>query len=81
MANTAKKDELAAVTQIEEPDTVVTKVQVFIPPLEEDNPNNVKVDQHEHVTINGVTTLIKRGEYVEVPVPVYIQLKNKFPGI
>ena len=81
MANIAKKDELAAVTQIEEPDSVVAKVQVFIPPLEEDNPNNVKVDQHEHVTINGVTTLIKRGEYVEVPVPVYIQLKNKFPGI
>ena len=81
MANIAKKDELAAVTQIKEPDSVIAKVQVFIPPHEDDSPNNVKVDQYEHVTINGVTTLIKRGEYVEVPVPVYIQLKNKFPGI
>jgi len=77
----AKRDELAAVTQIKESDSVVAKVQIFIPPHEDDNPNNVKVDQYEHVTINGVTTLIKRGEYVDVPVPVYIQLKNKFPGI
>ncbi|MBQ9152439.1 MAG: hypothetical protein IJ130_01345 [Solobacterium sp.] len=76
----AKKDELAAVTKIAEPDTTVTKVQVFLPPHEDDN-SGVKVDQYEHVTINGVTTLIKRGEYVEIPVPVYIQLKNKFPGI
>lgn len=80
MAEKKLRDELAAVTQIKEPESVMAKVQVYIPPLDEED-SGVKVDQYEHVTINGVTTLIKRGEHVEVPVPVYIQLKNKFPGI
>lgn len=80
MAEKKLKDELAAVTTIKEPESIIAKVQVFIPPLEEEN-SGVKVDQYEHVTINGETTLIRRGEHVEVTVPVYIQLKNKFPGI
>ena len=56
------------------------RVPVYLPLLEEDK-SGVKVDQFEHVTINGETTLIKRGVHVDVSVPVYIQLKNKFPGI
>ena len=50
-------------------------------PKHEDEESGIQVDQHEHVTINGVTTLIRRGERVEVTVPVYIQLRNKFPDI
>lgn len=50
-------------------------------PKHEDEESGIQVDQYEHVTINGVTTLIRRGERVEVTVPVYIQLRNKFPDI
>jgi len=59
-------------------------VRVFLPRLEEEG-SGLKVDQYEHVTIaNEVrewTWRVKRGEYVEVPVPVFVQLKNKFPDI
>ena len=57
-------------------------VPVFLPRLEEEG-SGVKVDQYEHVTIaNEVgewTWRVRRGEHVEVPVPVFVQLKNKFP--
>lgn len=56
------------------------RVRVFLPLLEEEG-TGLKVDQYEHVTVNGETTLVKRGEYVDVTVPVFIQLKNKFPNI
>ena len=59
-------------------------VSVCLPRLEEEG-SGVKVDQYEHVTIaNEVgewTWRVKRGEHVEVPVPVFVQLKNKFPDI
>ena len=73
-------DDLAAVTPVSKPKNV-QRVRVFIPKREEEEGSNVKVDPYEHVTINGNTTLIRRGEYVDVTVPVYIQLKNKFPNI
>lgn len=57
----------------------IAKVSVKLPLLEDDG--KAKVDQTETVTINGKTTRIRRGEYVDVPVPVYIQLKNKYPDI
>lgn len=56
------------------------RVRVFLPKLEDDG-SGLKVDQYEHVTINGRTTLVKRGEYVDVTIPVFIQLKNKFPNL
>ena len=73
-------DELAAVTPVVQPKKE-QRVRVYIPKREEEEGSNVKVDPYEHVTINGKTTLIRRGEYVDVTVPVYIQLKNKFPNI
>lgn len=61
------------------PTTVVT-----IPALPEAG-NGVKVDQYEHVTIaNEVREdcyKVLRGEPVEIPVPVYIQLKERYPKI
>jgi hypothetical protein len=33
------------------------------------------------VTVNGEGTIIKRGERVEVTIPVFVQLRNKFPNI
>ena len=56
------------------------RVRVVLPLLPEDQ-MGLKVDQYEHVTINGETTLVKRGEYVDVTVPVYTQLRNKFKNI
>ena len=59
-------------------------VDVFLPRLEEEG-SGVKVDQYEHVTIakeaREWTWRVRRGEHVSVPVPVFVQLKNKFPDI
>lgn len=55
-------------------------VRVFIP-LSQDQGSDVKLDQTESVTINGKTTLIRRGEYVDVKVPVFLQLKQRYPNI
>ena len=38
-------------------------------------------DQFEHVTINGKTTMIRCGDYVEVPVEVFEALKVKYPNL
>lgn len=40
-----------------------------------------KFDPYEHVTINGKTTYVKRGETVMVPVSVFLQLRNRYPRI
>ena len=60
-------------------------VDVFIPLLEDAGGHGLKVDQYEHVTIaneQGETCYkVLRGEHVSVPVPVFIQLKNRYPKI
>lgn len=56
------------------------RVQIRLPMLEDEN-GGMDVDQYEHVTINGDTTMIKRGEYVDVTIPVFEQLKRKYPGL
>ena len=55
------------------------KVFVHIP-VTDDN-DGAKVDQNEYVTINGKTTKVPRGEYVEVTVPVFLQLRNRYPNL
>ncbi len=55
-------------------------VHITLPLLEVDE-TGAKVDQTEHVTINGETTIIKRGEYVGVKVPVFLALKVKYPNL
>ena len=55
-------------------------VRVFIP-LAEDAGGDVKVDQTENVIINGKVTQIRRGEYVDVKVPVFMQLKQRYPNL
>ena len=60
-------------------------VPVFIPALEDAGSNGMKVDQYEHVTIANeqkeTCWKVLRGETVEVPVPVFLQLKQKYPKI
>ena len=55
-------------------------VRVFLP-LAEENGGEGKVDQTENVIINGKVTQIRRGEYVDVKVPVFLQLKQRYPGL
>ena len=69
---------MATKTAVENPN-LTTKPRIYLPMLDE--VGGVKVDQYEHVTVNGKTTLIRRGEYVDVEPEVYIQLKNRFPSI
>lgn len=56
-------------------------VRVFIPLAEEATNSALKVDQSETVIINGKVTRIRRGEYVDVKVPVFMQLKQRYPNI
>ena len=54
-------------------------VRVFLPLQEADGEMNV--DQTENVIINGKVTQIRRGEYVDVKVPVFMQLKQRYPSL
>ncbi len=56
------------------------KVSIFIP-KQTDELSNAKIDNTEHVTINGVTTLVQRGVHVDVPVSVFEVLKIKYPDL
>ena len=75
-----KVDTLTVETPVQETVADEPRVRVYLPLLESEG-SGVHIDQYEHVTINGETTLVRRGEYVDVTVPVFIQLKNKFPHL
>lgn len=75
-----KVDTLTVETPVQETVADEPRVRVYLPLLESEGAG-VHVDQYEHVTVNGETTLVRRGEYVDVTVPVFIQLKNKFPHL
>lgn len=55
-------------------------VRIFLPLLEESGADT-HVDQTENVIINGNVTQIRRGEYVDVKVPVFLQLKKRYPNL
>jgi hypothetical protein len=83
MAN--KKDTLNASLSVvvpeKEEEAKEPTVTVFLPKLEEEG-NGIKVDQYEHVTISNVEETkeykVRRGERVEVPVSVFMILKEKY---
>lgn len=58
-------------------------VQIYLQELENPGEEGMQVDQYEHVTIanqNGRQDyMVHRGEWVSVPVPVFIALKEKYP--
>ena len=58
---------------------------VFLPALEDSGVEGIKVDQYEHVTIANeekeTCYKVLRGEPVEVPVPVFVALKAKYPKL
>jgi hypothetical protein len=61
------------------------RVTIFLPKLEDSGDEGVKVDQYEHVTLANEkgeeVYYVLRGEYVEVPVPVFIALKERYPKL
>lgn len=75
---------LTVAVPIEEKDDDVPRVTVFLPKLIDDD-SGVKVDQYEHVTIANEqgeeVTYVLRGEYVDVTIPVFIALKQKYPKL
>ena len=75
-----KVDTLTVETPVQETVADEPRVRVYLPLLESEGAG-VHIDQYEHVTVNGETTLVRRGEYVDVTVPVFSQLKNKFPHL
>ena len=75
-----KVDTLTVETPVQETVADEPRVRVYLPLLESEGAG-VHIDQYEHVTVNGETTLVRRGEYVDVTDPVFIQLKNKFPHL
>lgn len=56
------------------------RVSIYIPKNADDE-SGEKVDPFERVTINGESTIIKRGERVDVTIPVFVQLRNKYPNL
>ena len=59
-------------------------VEIYLPKLE-DSGSGRKVDQYEHVTISNEVGeqryLVQRGVRVEVPVPVFVILKERYPDL
>lgn len=75
-------DGITAVTPIETSSMEVPRVTVFIPLPPEAEDGSLKVDPYEHVTINGEKPIyVKRGEPVDVTIPVYLQLRNRYPRL
>ena len=56
-------------------------IRIMIPRADEASYGDMKIDQAETVIINGKTTRIKRGEYVDVKVPVWMQLRQRYPNL
>jgi len=78
------EDELTFRVEKEDNSYKGPRVRIFLPELEDEG-NGVKVDQYEHVTIANEKKethyRIHRGEWVEVPVPVFIALKERYPKL
>ena len=85
----AKKEEtfdnLTVVAEEKKPSYTGPMVSVYLPPLEDPGDQGIKVDQYEHVTIANENKeecwRVLRGVRVDVPVPVYILLKDRYPNI
>ena len=77
-------DGLTIVQEVKEEKEKIPTVQIYLPKLEEEG-NGVKVDQYEHVTIANEKEedfkLIKRGERVDVDIPTFVVMKEKYPDL
>lgn len=77
-------DGLTIVQEVKEEKNKGPMVQIYLPKLEEEG-NGVRVDQYEHVTIANEEKedikYIKRGERVDVDIPTFIVMKEKYPDL
>lgn len=78
---TAVTDSTAVVTAAPANEAVIEPVVRVLIPLIQDSDSDIAIDQSETVIINGNVTRIKRGEHVDVKVPVFLQLKQRYPNI
>ena len=82
---TVEQDSLTMAVPRKETKENGPKVMVFLPALEDSGEEGIKVDQYEHVTLANERGekiyYVKRGEYVEVPVEVFIALKERYPKL
>ena len=81
----ARKDSLTVAVPRKEETNDEPRVPVFIPALEDPGSEGIKVDQYEHVTIANEegekTYYVLRGERTEVPVSVFMVLKERYPKL
>ena len=78
------EENLTFVVEKEEKVDNEPKVRIYLSRIEDDG--SVAVDQYEHVTIaneNGEPERwrIHRGEWVDIPVRVYVVMKEKYPDL
>ena len=77
-------DGLTIVQEVKEEKDKGPTVQIYLPKLEEEG-SGVKVDQYEHVTlaneIKEDIKYIKRGERVDVDIPTFLVMKEKYPDL
>lgn len=61
------------------------RVRIKLPLREDDQAAGLNVDHYEHVTISNEqgenTIYVKRGEWVDVTIPVFNLLRQRYPDI
>lgn len=78
-------DPITVAVPVKEKEPDVPRVRIMIPKRESDDNPGIQVDQYEHVSISNETgdfnVRVKRGEWVDVTVPVFMLLKQRYPNI
>lgn len=78
-------DNLTVAVAQKEEEQEVPRARIFLPRLEDSDGRGMTVDQYEHVSISNEVmednTRILRGEWVDVTVPVFMNLKEKYPNL
>ena len=82
---TGATDAITVAVSEKEPTPDVPRVRIMIPKRESDDNPGIVVDQYEHVSISNeegdFNVRVKRGEWVDVTVPVFMLLKQRYPNI
>lgn len=79
------KDPLTNAVVRKKPTYTGPYVSIFLPEIEGGGQDGLKVDQYEHVTLANEkgeeNYRVLRGTHVDVPVPVFIALKERYPKL
>ena len=83
--NTGATDAITVAVEEKAKTPDVPRVRIMIPKRESDDNPGIVVDQYEHVSISNelgdFNVRVKRGEWVDVTVPVFMLLKQRYPNI